>query len=125
MVTFVGSSQLRGWVVERVGAWVRVEAFGDGGSCTVHLEDLDVLDATFATPDLTVFCRLDELGRVAVGQRLDPERAVIECRVAQPDPWCRGWGSRALSRGTDTRQLAHELFGHRPTALLVRVCRYK
>ena len=84
-----------------------------------------MLHATFATPDLTVFCRLDELGLVAVGQRLAPDRAVIECRVAEPDPWCRGCGSRALSRGTDTRQLAHEPFGHRPTMLLVRVRRYK
>ena len=84
-----------------------------------------MLHATFATPDLTVFCRLDELGLVAVGQRLAPDRAVIECRVAEPDPWCRGCGSRALSRGTDTRQLAHEPFGYRPTMLLVRVRRYK
>ena len=84
-----------------------------------------MLHATFVTPDLTVFCRLDELGLVAVGQRLAPDRAVIECRVAEPDPWCRGCGSRALSRGTDTRQLAHEPFGHRPTMLLVRVRRYK
>lgn len=84
-----------------------------------------MLHATFATPDLTVFCRLDELGLVAVGQWLAPDRAVIECRVAEPDPWCRGCGSRALSRGTDTRQLAHEPFGHRPTMLLVRVRRYK
>ena len=81
--------------------------------------------ATFATPDLTVFCRLDELGLVAVGQRLDPDRAVIECRVAEPDPWCRGCGCRALSRGTGARRLAHEPFGHRPTTLLVRVRRYK
>ena len=81
--------------------------------------------ATFSTPDLTVFCRLDELGLVAVGQRLDPERAVIECRAAEPDPWCRGCGSQGLSRGTDTRRLAHEPFGHRPTTLLVRVRRYK
>ena len=84
-----------------------------------------MLHATFVTPDLTVFCRLDELGLVAVGQRLAPDRAVIECRVAEPDPWCRGCGSRGLSRGTDTRQLAHEPFGHRPTMLLVRVRRYK
>ena len=84
-----------------------------------------MLHATFVTPDLTVFCRLDELGLVAVGQWLAPDRAVIECRVAEPDPWCRGCGSRALSRGTDTRQLAHEPFGHRPTMLLVRVRRYK
>ena len=81
--------------------------------------------ATFATPDLTVFCRLDELGLVAVGQRLDPDRAVIECRVAEPDPWCRGCGCRALSRGTGARRLAHEPFGHRPTTLLVRVRRYR
>ena len=84
-----------------------------------------MLHATFVTPDLTVFCHLDELGLVAVSQRLAPDQAVIECRVAEPDPWCRGCGSRALSRGTDTRQLAHEPFGHRPTMLLVRVRRYK
>ncbi len=83
-----------------------------------------MLHATFATPDLTVFCRLDELGLVAVGQRLERDRAVIECRVGEPDPWCRGCGSQAISRGTDTRLLAHEPFGHRSTTLLVRVRRY-
>ena len=36
---------------------------------------------TFTTPCLTTFCGLDELGLEAVGQRLDPDRAVIECRV--------------------------------------------
>ena len=84
-----------------------------------------MLHATFASPDLTMFCRLDELGLVAVGQCLGPDRVVIECRVAEPDPWCRGCGSQALSRGTDTRVLAHEPFGHRPTRLLVRVRRYR
>ena len=84
-----------------------------------------MLHVTFAAPDLTVFCCLDELGLVAVGQRLAPDRAVFECRVAEPDPWCRGCGSRALSRGTDMRQLAHEPFGRRPTTLLVRVRRYE
>jgi len=84
-----------------------------------------VYHATFASPDLTVFCRLDELGLQAVGQCLARDRAVIECRVAEPDPWCRGCGCRALSRGTDRRVLAHEPFGHRPTTLLVRVRRYK
>ena len=83
-----------------------------------------MLHATFATPDLTVFCRLDELGLVAVGQRLEPDRAVIECRVAEPNPWCRGCASQGLSRGRDTRRLAHEPFGHRPTTLLIRVRRY-
>ncbi|BDZ37442.1 ISL3 family transposase [Microbacterium suwonense] len=80
--------------------------------------------ATFATPDLTKFCRLDELGLVAVGQLIGPERAVIECRVTDPDPWCQGCGSRALSRGSIARRLAHEPFGHRPTTLLVRLRRY-
>lgn len=37
---------------------------------------------TFATPDLTTFCRLDELGLETVGQLLEPDRAVIECRVS-------------------------------------------
>lgn len=36
-----------------------------------HLEDLDVLNATFAAPCLTTFCRLDALGPEAVGQRLE------------------------------------------------------
>jgi len=46
--------------------------------------------ATFEAPDLTAFCRPEELGLEAVGQRLEPGRAVIECRVAEPDPdpWC-------------------------------------
>jgi hypothetical protein len=30
---------------------------------------------------LTTFCRLDELGLVVVGQRLEPDRAVLACRV--------------------------------------------
>lgn len=38
-----------------------------------HPEDLDVSDATFHCPDLTTFCRLDELGLVVVGQRLAHE----------------------------------------------------
>lgn len=45
-------------------------------------------DATFATPDLTTFCRLDELGLEATGQRLESDRAVLACRVLEPDQWC-------------------------------------
>ena len=84
-----------------------------------------MLNDIFATPDLTTFCRLDELGLVAVGQRVMLDRAVLECRVAEPDPWCWGCGGQGLSRGTVSRSLAHEPFGHRPTTLLVRVRRYK
>ena len=51
-------------------------------------------DATFATPDVTTFCRLDELSLVVVGQHLQPDRAVLACRVAddaveEADRWCR------------------------------------
>lgn len=62
------------------------------GSYTPHPEDLDMPDATrpvgFACPDLTTVCRLDELGLEVTGQRLDPDRAVLACRVVEPDQWC-------------------------------------
>lgn len=44
-----------------------------------------MLDATFAPPDLTVFRHIDELGLVAVGQRLELEEEVAV-----------DWGIRAL-----------------------------
>ena len=83
--------------------------------------------ATFAAPDLTTFCRLDELGLQAVGQRLESDRAVVECRVvdADDDQWCRRCGGEGAPRDTVTRKLAHEPFGHRPTTLLVRVRRFR
>ena len=84
-----------------------------------------MLHATFAAPDLTTFCRLDELGLEAVGQHLGPERAVIKCRVVKADPWCQSCGAEGVPRDTITRHLAHEPFGHRPTTLLVRVRRYR
>ncbi len=84
-----------------------------------------MLHPTFATPDLTTFCRLDELGLVAVGQLIEPEVATIECRLAEADPWCRKCGAEGVARDSVTRRLAHEPFGHRPTTLLVRVRRYR
>ena len=84
-----------------------------------------MLDATFACPDLTTFCRLDELGLEAVGQRLEPDRAVVACRVAEPDEWCRRCGCQGTARDTVVRRLAHEPFGWRPTTLLVSVRRYR
>lgn len=44
-------------------------------------------DATFANPDLTTFCRLDELGLEVTGQRVEPGRAVLACRVIDDDRW--------------------------------------
>jgi len=84
-----------------------------------------VIHSTFATPDLTTFCRLDELGLVAVGQLIEPDRATIECRPVETDLWCRKCGGEGVPRDTVVRRLAHEPFGHRPTTLLVRVHRYR
>ena len=82
-------------------------------------------DVTFASPDLTTFARLDELGLEVVGQRLEPDRAVLACRVVEPDQWCRRCGCRGVVRDTVIRRLAHEPLGWRPTTLLVTVRRYR
>jgi transposase len=89
---------------------------------TVHL---DVPDATFACPDLTAFCRLDELGLEVTGQRLERDRALLACRIVEEDRWCRRCGEQGSPRDTITRRLAHEPFGWRPTTLLVTVRRYR
>jgi transposase len=84
-----------------------------------------VPDATFACPDLTTFCRLDELGLEVTGQRLEPDRAVLACRVVEVDQWCRRCGCEGSPRDTVTRRLAHEPWGWRATTLLVTVRRYR
>jgi len=84
-----------------------------------------VSDATFACPDLTTFCRLDELGLEAVGQRLEAGRAVLACRVVEADQWCRRCGCEGAARDTVIRRLAHEPLGWRPTVLEVAVRRYR
>ena len=81
--------------------------------------------AGFACPDLTSFCRLDELGLEVTGQLLEPGRAVLACRVVESDQWCRRCGCEGLARDTVVRRLAHEPFGWRPTILLVTVRRYR
>ena len=86
---------------------------------------LDLSDATFACPDLTKFCRLDELGLAVTGQRLRPDSAVLACRVVEPDQWCRRCGCKGVPRDTVTRALAHEPLGWRPTTLVVTVRRYR
>jgi transposase len=87
-----------------------------------------VSDVTFVRPDLGAFCRLDELGLEVVGQRLEPDRAVLACRVAEADEldsWCRRCGCEGSPRDSVTRRLAHEPFGWRPTILLVTLRRYR
>jgi transposase len=88
-----------------------------------------VADATpaagFACADLSLFCRLDELGLEVTGQRLEPGRAVLACRVVDPDRWCHRCGCEGVVRDTVTRTLAHEPLGWRPTTLLITVRRYR
>jgi transposase len=84
-----------------------------------------VPDATFACPDVTTFCRLDELGLEVTGQRLEPDRAVLACRVVETDQWCRRCGCAGAPRDSVVRRLAHEPLGWRPTTLLITVRRFR
>ena len=81
-------------------------------------------DATFACPDLTTFAGLDELGLEVVGQRLEPDCAVLACRVLAPDGWCRRCGCEGAARDALAAAAAtplislHETTGqHRPVGL--------
>lgn len=82
-------------------------------------------DTFFAVPDLTTFTGLDGLGLEVTGQIVESERAVVACRVVEPDHWCSRCGCQGVARDTVTRRLVHEPFGWRPTMLLVRVRRYR
>ncbi len=82
-------------------------------------------DATFTRPDLTTFARLDGLGLEVAGQLLEPDRAVLACRVVEPDDWCRRCGCQGVLRDTVTRKLTHEPFGWRPSTLLITVRWYR
>ena len=84
-----------------------------------------MLKPSFTCPDLNSFCLLDALGLVVTGQLIRRDRAILECRVAEDDPWCRGCGGQGVPRGTVIRKLAHLPLGWRPTALWVRVRRYR
>src|SRR5258708_27619558 len=84
----------------------------------------DVPDATFACPDLTTFTRVDELGLEVIGQRLEPNCAVLACRVVDPDDsagWCRRCGCERGPHYSVTRRPAHDPSGGGPTTLLVTV----
>ena len=81
-------------------------------------------DAIFDAPDLTAFCRLDDLGLVVVGQRVEADRAVLSCRVVESDRWCRRCGVEGRPRDSVMRRLAHTPFGWLPTTLQVTVGRY-
>ena len=82
-------------------------------------------DATFASPDLTTFAGVDDLGLVVTGQLLEPDRSVLACRVLEADDWCHRCGEQGRPRDTVVRRLAHEPFGWRPTTLVISVRRYR
>ena len=100
-------------------------SFGDGGSYTVHLKGLDMPHTTFDLPDLSAFARLDDLGLEVTGQRMWSDHAVLACRIAGADRWCRRCESQGVARDTVVRCLAHEPYGWRPTILHVSVRRYR
>ena len=83
-------------------------------------------DVIFDAADVTAFCRLDDLGVVVVGQRVDADRAVLACRAvgAASDRWCRECGGEGTPRDSVVRRLAHAPFGWRPTTLVVTVARF-
>ncbi|MDS2173448.1 ISL3 family transposase [Nesterenkonia sp. CL21] len=80
---------------------------------------------TFTAPDLDSFCLLDDLGLRVTGQQIHHDRAILECRLTQDDPWCRDCGGEGAARGTVVRKLAHLPLGWWPTTLWVRVRRYR
>lgn len=80
---------------------------------------------TFTSPDLDSFCLLDRLGLTVTGQQIRHDRAILECRLTEDDPWCQACGGEAVPRGTVVRRLAHLPLGWRPTTLWLRVRRYR
>ena len=69
-------------------------------------------ETTFSNPDPTTF-----MGLTAVGQRIAPERVVIEHRmpVGFENPFCRSCGAHGMERGIVAKRLAHVQAEWRPT----------
>ncbi|GAA1288632.1 hypothetical protein GCM10009590_14650 [Brachybacterium alimentarium] len=84
-----------------------------------------MFNATFSSPDLGAFCGLDGLGLTVTGQRVEIDRAILDCRVLEADRWCHRCGQAGVPRGTVTRTIVHVPVGWRPTMLRVRVRRYR
>lgn len=80
---------------------------------------------TFSIPDLTTFCRLNDLDLTCIGQHITAHNAILKCRPNTTDNWCHRCGGHGEIRDTVLRRLAHEPFGHWPTTLHIRVRRYK
>ena len=104
---------------------MRSRSSEDGGSYTDPPGRPRRVPRYLRAPDLTTFARLDGLGLEVVGQRVEPGRAVLACRIVEPDQWCHRCGCEGAPRDTVVRRLAHEPLGWRPTTLEVTVRRYR
>lgn len=96
------------------------------GVLTQPSRKTDVRNATFADPDLTTFCGLDELGLVVVGQRVESDRA---CWRAGSFSRIRGV-TAAVVRGSSGAAwsagwLTNLWGGDRQGWMEVRICRYR
>jgi hypothetical protein len=60
-----------------------------------------------------------------VGQRIEPDRAELACRLVDTDGWCRRCGGKGVVCDSVVRRLAHEPFGWRPTTLHVTLRRFR
>ena len=66
------------------------------GVPTVHLKDLDMSNTIFDRPDLSAFTRLDDLGLEVTGQRIEPDHAVLACRITGETGGVDAAGARAF-----------------------------
>ena len=53
-------------------------------------------NTTFDRPDLSAFTRLDDLGLEVTGQRIEPDRAVLACRIVGEIGGVDAAGARAF-----------------------------
>ncbi|WP_407717222.1 transposase family protein [Mobiluncus porci] len=81
-------------------------------------------DCIFSCPDVDSFCLLDRFGLRIEGQNIDPDRAVLACRLDRVVSWCESCGALGVARGTVGWKWVHLPYGSRPTILRVRILRW-
>lgn len=82
-------------------------------------------NATSSPPDLDAFCGLDALGIRATGQRVEIDRAVLDCRVLEAGACCHRCSRAGEPRATVNRTIVYVPLGWRPTMRQVGVRRYR
>jgi len=68
---------------------------------------------------------LHNYGVTVTGQHLNQDQAALECRIVEPDNFCRQCGGQARARGSVVRRVTHVPLGWRPTQLHLRLRRYR